>query len=350
MRKREDEEMTGDEQMRRGSLDDRKRIAAIAVACLAAAAVLFAAVPAAYAAVTSEDLAAELYAYSVSQMQTVKDILLGSDSGFQEAILGEDGLGSLVSDAITGLACVWATALCIKEVFTELMRGDPEKETWLRIATKLIVTLFLVVNCSAVFDALRDVGNVLVEYIADSAVLVDIVEIEAEYGTSDIATMLAKLQIAFSGGFLNSWLSMLGKLISYAFLVEDLIIKSMSYVLFMEFAVRRAFAPIIICDISGEGLGSPGIRYLKKFLGVYIKMAILILCVYCSWALIYAGVLGSVSISEAPTGLSWIGAIFSTIWDIISTSFSLLVSVFCIQAAAIAAARTGGRLVNEVID
>ena len=57
-----------------------------------------------------------------------------------------------------------------------------------------------------------------------------------------------------------------------------------AYSILLEIALRRAFAPLAVANTYGEGLHSPGMRYLLKYFAAYLKIAIaLSACAIGAW-------------------------------------------------------------------
>ena len=62
------------------------------------------------------------------------------------------------------------------------------------------------------------------------------------------------------------------------------------YGLLFEMVIRRIFAPIAITGIAVDGLRSPGVRYLKNYFSLYIRLAMFVViislsCKAASWAM-----------------------------------------------------------------
>lgn len=97
--------------------------------------------------------------------------------------------------------------------------------------------------------------------------------------------------VTIEGGTIFTYLLMfisflLAKLLSLLFgLLLFVIIKLTSYVVILEIAVRKVFFPLAIADVAVEGIRSIGIRYLKRFVAVYLRIIIMAASFYFSSAL-----------------------------------------------------------------
>lgn len=87
------------------------------------------------------------------------------------------------------------------------------------------------------------------------------------------------------------------------------------YQILIEIGIRRMFVPLAIGDIYQEGLRSPGVRYLKKLLAAFLKIAIC--CVLGEFMSATAqAVLGG-----GKDGISYAFAMLAVDWTICSVMF-----------------------------
>ena len=69
------------------------------------------------------------------------------------------------------------------------------------------------------------------------------------------------------------------------------------YQILIEIGIRRLFTPLAIGDIYQEGLRSPGVRYLKKILAAFLKLAVCVVIGSFAGALSMAVMVGETGIS-----------------------------------------------------
>ena len=53
-----------------------------------------------------------------------------------------------------------------------------------------------------------------------------------------------------------------------------------AFSIILELGVRRIFFPLAIVDVYGEGMRSSGMRYMKKYLACWVRMALCIAVAY----------------------------------------------------------------------
>ena len=223
------------------------------------------------------------------QITYCKDILLGTNSGFQDAVIGENGFGSVIASLLTMIGGGFTLVHITKEFFKLFNEGDLDFDMWLKLFTRAVVALTVIINCGAIFDAIRDFGNALVEVISNSTILAEAQNFIPEGGYEPEGLLESAVDVV--GGAFNGIFKSVDLMIPCLLLkLDNIVVKTISYSLFIEFAIRRAFAPIAVADVISEGPRSPGIRYFKKFFGIYIKMGIILLSIGVSWQLIYTTV------------------------------------------------------------
>ena len=106
-----------------------------------------------------------------------------------------------------------------------------------------------------------------------------------------------------------------------ASLIMTVAAKFISYSMLLEIGIRRAFAPIACVDMIGEGLRSPGVRYLKRYFGVFIKICIcLVICILVQQC-------EEVILSDE-NKLNTLGKIFDYIFTIIAINFTAIGMMF----------------------
>ena len=104
-----------------------------------------------------------------------------------------------------------------------------------------------------------------------------------------------------------------------------------AYGLIFELILRKMFAPIAFADFVSEGFRSPGAKYLKNFLGVYIRMMLFALLVVIGWA-----------------ASRWALANWRQTFQI-NTVLGPIGSILCIRLAVKALLSSSGQLVKEMV-
>lgn len=295
----------------------RKTIVKIALMLIAAALVLFFILPEYSLADWGEDVADNFTAALVGsgsedQVEYCKNIMLGTNSKFQEAMLGKNGLGNSVSTALKVVGGGFALIYLMSELFNESKRGALDGSTCLRIITKVVIVLTVIIFCDAIFDGIQKFGNWIVEWISSKLPDATAENLRPDMSqSSNDGNILSQIWQGIKGVW-NSFTQASELMIPTLLLkMDNVVVKTISYTLFLEMAIRRAFAPIAIADILSEGIRSPGVRYFKKFFGIYMKMAIVLFVIAASWQLIFTtivsdrgGILGMSVVYDATSLLA----------------------------------------------
>ena len=135
------------------------------------------------------------------------------------------------------------------------------------------------------------------------------------------------------------------------------------YGLLFEMVIRRMFTPIAITGIAVEGIRSPGVRYLKNYFALYIRLAMFVViislsCRASSWAL-SAGkgfkmtmfgdgrILPHDAWSGINTGLSLGGNIITN--ATLRPMLNIILTITCIRAATKALMNSTANIAREVV-
>ncbi|MGN0240218.1 MAG: hypothetical protein ACI4CS_00875 [Candidatus Weimeria sp.] len=109
-----------------------------------------------------------------------------------------------------------------------------------------------------------------------------------------------------------------------------------AFSILLELGIRRIFMPFAVADIYGEGLRSPGMRYLKKYFAAFVKIMI---CLAVSYL---AGALNSIlaqSVSKPAGGAS------ATIFQVLGYVFMMIALNF----TSISVMLKGGEYANDIV-
>lgn len=112
----------------------------------------------------------------------------------------------------------------------------------------------------------------------------------------------------------------------------QLVAQWISFSLLIEVGIRKAFSPIAVCEIYGEGLRSPGVRYLKRFLATFLKIAIAI--VTCYLGSVLTGITLSDNIIHA-----------DSLWD----GFQFIFRILAINFTVLGVIMKGGEYANDIV-
>lgn len=100
-----------------------------------------------------------------------------------------------------------------------------------------------------------------------------------------------------------------------------------AYGLVFEFVIRKIFAPIAMADFVTQGARSPGVRYLKNYFGMYIRIG-----VFC--IVILLGIFASVWVAKTPKAERGSG---------------VFAAIYCIRFAMRGLISASGQLTKEIM-
>ena len=300
-------------------------ISVLSVICFAVPGIVHAGFGDAYA---TPMISAIVEMLSGDQLQYCKDIMLGTNSGFQAAVIGESGIGTILSKVMIGFGYVFVFMRLSSEIGKELLKGTIGTELILRISTKLVIALTVLLYCDSIINGIVLFSNAMVTIVSNKIVLAQAQNFLPPDPTT--GNILSEIGETVVGGFKTIVIGMELVIPYFLLKLDNIVIKTISYALFIEFAVRRAFLPIAVTDVISAGVRSPGVRYFKKFFSLYIRMIIVLMTVAVSWQLIYT----TVVISS---------------WNVLFGSVGAIYDVICLLGAGKVVMNNGAALADEII-
>lgn len=256
------------------NLDLRKRISLLMVCAIVLLAAVFIITPFVRAESYSSEvkdlgqsIGEELI--GVSYAKAIKDILFSSTTYLD--IADPDSASSIIMNTMTAAAMSIYIVMIIINLITVSLKGEATLEMFLKLFIKMAVTFFILANMQAMTHGIHTVMSGLADTLTET--MID------SYGVE-------KYSLSFNpntGGimFVFSYIAMLFAQIILvpAALVIILLIKIYSYSIILELNIRRAFMPFAVLGmIEMGGSRGPGIRYIKKYAAIYIKMMMFIFC------------------------------------------------------------------------
>lgn len=228
------------------------------------------------------------------------------------------------SRLVGAAASVLAAIMIMLALIRESMRGDPSVEMWFKWLAVYSVTIFAIINWHDIADGVNSLGKSLLENVSqqsavtqadtgaagasDDAMAESIVRgafgmlIEngqldsmpddhaiseaasaiqgGSTSTENIITTLGGNANAENNTFLAS-VEMTIRVLIFKILriLFQCAIDAQIYMVYIQLIIRTIAMPLAIAGIASDGAGmrSSGIRYLKRFLGLYLQIAIVIL-------------------------------------------------------------------------
>lgn len=220
----------------------------------------------------------------------VTNILVNLTSGHAKAVMGlsEGDFGanivpfsSEVAKVVAGFGYVWVFALTIYTIFKESAKGSLTMETWLRIFVRFFLGMAVIIYTETILDWIDKAGNYLIDLILDTipSLINGSTSISMDTIREGAKNPKSGSMMAMAGGML------------FAYIVTmflSIYIRIISYSLMIELAVRRTFASFAVATIVTDGIRSPGVRFLKKYAAIYIKLVFMVICMSIPGWLIFA--------------------------------------------------------------
>ena len=357
------------------ALEYRKRIALVSLILIIATALCYICIPQIYA--EDDDMGDSIEELMQEMVDTLDDntmidecasIMLGENSNFRDAMIADNGKRTGLATSVMNTMKIIAMGMLVVYVVMDVIKmaersagGQRMLDVVLIPLLKMAVAGFCILYSNQLANALQDLGKAIFQIVKKTSIegmasaiagTVSGVEEAMTVRESIEAAGGEKLSVGFWEG-LPQMLSMtiiqnpICHLLKYS-------IKMTSYSLFFELAIRKAFIPIALCGMveGGGGMASPGLRYLKSFLGVHIKMAVMILAIIIAYSIpgvSYAAVVarGSNIIKQIDSdGDDAAPAAFF----INATPWGTYVydSIAC-RLACLAICREGNKIVNQII-
>lgn len=288
----------------------------------------------------------EIYDTTLSNktVNGVTDILLGTNSGFYDKMVtSETSLGNMIMDVTRTLAGGLLLVYSIIAIIRAYETGEVNIDLFLKVLLKMVVAMVLVININPLLDTIQELGYNLATLISE-AVSTSISSISVGETMDSIKTATYQSIIHFAedpSGIgaakalpgLTSSIMEIQSFCNPILLLLEVSVKTVSYSLFIELAIRKAFMPIAVVVLSEDGIRSPAMRYLKKFAAVYIKIAICIMAVGAAYAIT------SITSQKVAEG---------TISEL-SKAFSFIYDSFAVKSAALIFIRQGSTLADEIL-
>lgn len=229
---------------------------------------------------------------------------------------------SVVMNATMGVAMLSVLIITMVRLFQDLDKGADVKESVYKSLVTLFLTGIVVLNLGDVLSLIVKIGEWLM------GVLTDLAE-----DPGDLKITLKQITGKDKGGIIW-WIQCFAILIiPWIFsLIMSLVAKFMSFSILLELGIRKAFAPFAVVDIYSEGMRSPGVRYLKRYLATFLKIVIALLAAFIGAELMVEAM--KVDLANDPT---------------IGDVFTYILETFAINLTILGAITKSGEYTNDIV-
>lgn len=176
---------------------------------------------------------------------------------------------SKVITAIKGLAGLLIIIIATTRLIENIDKGNEVVEAVLKTFVEIGVAGIFVINLDTFVGYLTELGQAIFNDISAALPPEAVADKLADSSLEDVVGEKSGLGIVW-------WLKAVTTLLLpyVACIVLEVMASFVSYSIILEIGIRKAFTPIAVVDIYGEGLRSPGARYLKKYLGALLKLSV----------------------------------------------------------------------------
>ena len=218
--------------------------------------------------------------YNSDVMTTIMSSISGQTQTFMTSL-------TTVLKTIGVLLCLFHS---ITKMLEEMQRGEMTMESYLRIIIAFVIPLVIIIEYDYFLDAFLKIGLWL-HQITDIRNTETINSITNSYQDNSITGLtspfsamgLLSLMTGHTMELINQYLTALLKsllILLLALTVNAIVLFTILTGImsnYIEIMLRHIFMPIALAHITHEGVRSPGIRYIKKYLGCFLKIATIIL-------------------------------------------------------------------------
>lgn len=276
---------------------------------------------------------------NTQQIAKCKQILGGITGAVNDALgRGEDGTGEASADS-TFSKCINADEqfttlksalkicgglliliIAISHLFTNIERGQDHVESVFKTLIEILICGLFIVNLDLIVSSIADFGVWVIEQVG-SATATDIDESQYE-------NLLILLTGKATGD--TFWRFQATCELFFPWVISIIISGAAKFCVYqaaLEIGVRKIFVPLAVADIYQDGLRSPGVRYLKKFLAAFLKIAI------CAAIGLVIGAATTIDLS----GIESVGV------------FEHLFGILAVSAAGVGFMFKGGEVANDIV-
>ena len=207
-----------------------------------------------------------------------------------------------------GLGVIAVTINSMIYLLREFQKPDIDEQVWFRFFMVYIISMSVVVNLDAFFEAINGMMGFVVTYMtkvlsSGKAGLLDKIldkRVDVVVDTWKQKNLLEEFKDLGYGELKRASIELaFTEVLSR---LMNCITDGVIYGIAIRMVLRRMFAPIAIADMASEGFRSHGVRYLKRYAAYYLQEAIILFT--CATYFIISGVV--IEASNNLMGMIWL--------------------------------------------
>lgn len=196
-------------------------------------------------------------------------------------------------DILVAFGYVFMSANLVLVILRDVTRSPEsvDENTWMHFYIVMAVSFIVMGNMDLLLDAISKIGDAIVTTSKDSIIAL-ISDVQVGTFSGEYAAQVSSAQELLE--FDNTM-----TVINLMTMTLNCLCDGLIYALGIRMVIRRMFMPLAIADMAVEGARSAGFQYMLRYLGYYLQMAIIYICMI-GYIFIYAI---AINTGDALTGL-----------------------------------------------
>lgn len=215
----------------------------------------------------------------------------------------------VIFDLFKILGAFFALGIALAHISDNVQRDQGMDVVW-KCIMELMVTFIILINLTEILDAISTTGVAILSEIGMNG---DDATISAS--AEDLLSSISS-DGESSGGWM--WRAGVNAILIVPWIISYLITIAAKFAIIqilIEILIRKVFAPLAVANVYKDGLRSPGARYLLRYLGTFLKLAV------CAIITVVLPAFVSLGGSEINGDT---GAAFDYIFSIIAVNFTVV--------------------------
>lgn len=320
----------------------RKRIVLVAIALIVISAIAFIIMPAISFAYQYEEFAKAMEdVFDPNMFGNYIQESANTMFGNYMDMSSEHGAAYQGLIVTTSLAASLFAIYLVITIIREALNGKANFDMFTKLFVKMLITFFILINLNPLTGAIHKVMSYFIKEMINA-----LNAATAEQTMNILSANSSEVQNALNEGNSFNQFTVTFLAIAFArfllglpkFIVHVMILLD-SYALVIELFLRKIFMPLATLSFLDDGTSRAGVRYIKRYAGVYMKMLIYIA------GLVVAELIASAGMVNATLDLQGGAQVF----DVIYVVGGYLLSYTALIFAAIIFARKSETLCDEVL-
>lgn len=208
---------------------------------------------------------------------------LKKDSPIYTACIGDDAeimqATKTFRDVLKTIAVFWVCSIAMIRCIHNIDQGKDPFSCVIKILIEIGIVGLFIIYSDKIASLCVELGIGLVDEAATAGFNPESRKVDINLGDSGVANSIEKIFDIIIGSKAGQYVfnGMMQSNLRVAYVmstISQLLAKFLVYQVLIEVGIRRIFTPLAVADVYGEGLRSPGVRYLKKFVACFLKLII----------------------------------------------------------------------------